>query len=102
LRFGFRQVLINVALRVNDRGLAFGADEVRGVRETSEVELLEVHFLKTPVERGVRVEYELKVRRDLRIVAERLGFLARFDVSAAARTILSARFYSLLRLKSNF
>ncbi len=41
--FGLRDVLVNVALRVYDRGLARGADEVGGVRQTAEIELLEVH-----------------------------------------------------------
>ena len=46
-------VLVNVALRVNDRGLAFRADEIGGVRETSEVKLFEVHE-ETPVRLAVR------------------------------------------------
>ena len=46
-------VLVNVALRVNDRGLAFRADEIGGVREASEVELFEVH-VETPVRLAVR------------------------------------------------
>jgi hypothetical protein len=40
---GLFDVLVNVALRVDDRGLAVRADEIRRVRETAEVELLEVH-----------------------------------------------------------
>ena len=40
---GLRDVLLNVALRVYDRGLALRTDEVGGVRQTAEIELLEVH-----------------------------------------------------------
>jgi hypothetical protein len=40
---GLLDVLLDIALRVNDRRLALGADEVRGVRQASEVELFEVH-----------------------------------------------------------
>ncbi len=43
-RFGLRDVLVHVALRIDDRRLARGADQVRGVREAAEVELFEVHF----------------------------------------------------------
>jgi len=39
---GGLQVEINVALGINDHGFAFGAEQVRSVRETSEEDLLEV------------------------------------------------------------
>jgi hypothetical protein len=42
---GFLQVLFDVAAGVHDRGFAAVADQVRRLRETAEVELLEVHSL---------------------------------------------------------
>jgi hypothetical protein len=36
------QVEINVALGINDNGLAFGAEQIGSVRETSQKDLLEV------------------------------------------------------------
>ena len=43
VRTGLLQVLLDVALGIDDRGLALGADEVRRVGETPKIELLEVH-----------------------------------------------------------
>lgn len=42
---GFRlgQVLLDVAAWVDDRGLTLGADQVGGVSQAAQVELLEVH-----------------------------------------------------------
>src|SRR5262245_50386191 len=44
--FGFVDVLLHVALRIDDRRFAPGADQIRSMRQTSQIKLLEVH--KTP------------------------------------------------------
>src|SRR5262249_10272470 len=44
--FSFVDVLLDVALRVGDRRFAPGADQIRSVRQTTQIKLLEVH--KTP------------------------------------------------------
>src|SRR5262245_19178839 len=41
--FGFVDVLLDVALRINDRRLASGADQIRTVRQTAQIKLLEIH-----------------------------------------------------------
>ena len=43
LRGGFSDVFIDIALRIDHNSLAVGADEIRRVRKTAEIELLEVH-----------------------------------------------------------
>jgi hypothetical protein len=45
LRGGFSDVFIDIALRIDDNSLAVGADEIRRVRKTAEIKLLEVHSL---------------------------------------------------------
>jgi hypothetical protein len=40
---GFFNVLVDVALRVYDRGLAVGANQIRRMRQTPKIELFEVH-----------------------------------------------------------
>src|SRR6185295_1333857 len=49
-RLGFIGVLIDIALRIDDRGFFFGADQVRRVRQTPEIKLFEVHSLIRPFE----------------------------------------------------
>src|SRR5262245_26228231 len=44
--FGFVDVLLDVALRIDDRRFAPGADQIRSMRQTAQIKLLEVH--KTP------------------------------------------------------
>ena len=41
-RLGFLDVLIDVALRIDNSSVAFRADQIRSVRQTAEIELLEV------------------------------------------------------------
>src|SRR5262245_1223624 len=41
--FGFVDVLLDVALRIDDRPFAPGADQIRSMRQTSQIKLLEVH-----------------------------------------------------------
>ena len=43
LLFGQRDVLLDVALRIDDRGLAVRPEQVRGMCETTQIELFEVH-----------------------------------------------------------
>ena len=43
VRLGFVDVLLHVTLRIDDRSLAVRTQIIRGVRQTSEIELLEVH-----------------------------------------------------------
>jgi hypothetical protein len=43
LSLGLRDVLVNVALRIDNRSFTFRPDQVRSVCETREIELLEVH-----------------------------------------------------------
>jgi len=50
LRGCFLDVLIDVALRIDNRSFTVCADQVRRMRETSQVKLLEIHF-STPSER---------------------------------------------------
>ncbi len=50
LLFGGLEINIDVALRVDDRCLALGADHVGGVRQTGQVELLKVHWELPPCE----------------------------------------------------
>src|SRR5712692_1614457 len=44
LSFRFFNVLIDVALRIDDSGFAFRSDQIRSVSETAEIELLEEHW----------------------------------------------------------
>ena len=41
---GFLDVLINVALRINHSRFAFRTNQVRSMRQTSQIELLEIHM----------------------------------------------------------
>src|SRR5678815_3287860 len=43
--FRFVQILLNIPLRIDDRGFALRAEVVRRVREATEVELLKLHHL---------------------------------------------------------
>jgi hypothetical protein len=42
--FGIRDILIDVALRIDYRRFTFGADHVRSVCETPQIKLFEIHF----------------------------------------------------------
>src|SRR2546422_8033624 len=47
---GFLDVLIDIALRVDDCSFATRADQIRSMSETVEIELLEIHwFLPKPI-----------------------------------------------------
>ena len=46
LRFGFLKVLVDIALRIDYGSFTFGTNQVRSMSETSEIELLEIHFLR--------------------------------------------------------
>src|SRR5215510_2088101 len=54
LRRRFFDVLIDVALRIDNGGFAIRADQVRRMRETSQIELLEIHWntLEMPMDLG--------------------------------------------------
>ena len=41
--FGLIQILLHIALRIDDHGLAVRADEIGGMREAAEVEVTEMH-----------------------------------------------------------
>src|ERR1051325_2151661 len=43
VRRGFGEIRVDVTLRIDDRSLPIRTDQVRRVRETSEIELFEVH-----------------------------------------------------------
>ena len=47
---GFLDILIDIALRIDDRGFAIRADQIRSMGKTVEIKLLEVHrFLPKPI-----------------------------------------------------
>ena len=48
LRVGFFDVLIDIALRIDNGCFTIRSDQIRSVRETTEIELLEVHELSQP------------------------------------------------------
>jgi hypothetical protein len=56
LRRCFFDVLIDVTLRVHHGGFTVCAEQVRRVRETSQIELLEIHFDTFECLRWVSVE----------------------------------------------
>src|SRR5215213_1720187 len=41
--FGFRQILLNIALRVNNRRFLARTDVIRSVRQAAEIKLFEIH-----------------------------------------------------------
>src|SRR5687767_11601825 len=43
---GFGEILVNVTLRIDNRGFAFRADQIRSVGQTSQIELFEIHFVR--------------------------------------------------------
>src|SRR6266404_4827139 len=45
LRVSLLDVLIDIALRIDDRSFTIRSDQIRSVRQTTETELLEVHEL---------------------------------------------------------
>jgi hypothetical protein len=44
LRVSFGDVFVNVALRIDNRSFAIGADEIRSVGQTGEIELFKEHI----------------------------------------------------------
>src|SRR5829696_8590122 len=60
---GLIQVLLNVALRIDHRGLAFGPDVIRRVGETPKIKLLEIHIaprfgilaIRSPIPHSLRL-----------------------------------------------
>src|SRR6185369_14603079 len=47
LRVSFRQILINIALRIDNHSFTLRPDQVRSMRKTGEIKLFEVHFVQS-------------------------------------------------------
>src|SRR6185503_15177035 len=53
VRGGFGEIFIHVSLRIDDGGFAIRADQVRSVGQTSQIELLEIHYETSSPVRGI-------------------------------------------------
>src|SRR5262249_14259151 len=57
--FGFVDVLLDVALRINHRRLAFRADQIRSMRQTTQIKLLEVHNISSSHKTAYPIVYRI-------------------------------------------